>query len=251
MKNAKKSTSRITSRQARILAAIVKEYSADPQPVGSEALEEKYCFGLSSATIRNDMKALEAAGFIVQPHTSAGRIPADAGYRYFITQLMKHVELSAREQARLQQEIGKLREQHFELGRTITRLLADSSESAAFALLPEARSVSGFSNIVGSDLEPEHMKTVVEFLDNLDQQSRMLAVPDDKEVKTYIGRESPVPLSDDVSMMISQVKLPDGKLGVVGIVGSKRMKYAKNISLLEYVTKLISGGLAVVLFIKI
>src|SRR3989338_10503657 len=96
--------SHVTARQAKILAAIVKEYTNKSEPVGSEMLEHEYEFGLSSATIRNEMKALERAGLIAQPYTSAGRVPPDVGDRYFITQLMKHVELSSREQQRLQTE---------------------------------------------------------------------------------------------------------------------------------------------------
>lgn len=236
------SKEKITSRQARILAAIVKEYAASPQPVGSEELEKKYDFGLSSATIRNEMKALEKSGLIKQPHTSAGRVPTDTGYRYFITQLMKHVELSAREQARLNQEIQRLQQQHYELGRTITKLLAESSQSAAFALLPEAQSAAGFANIVNSDIEKPNLKAVAEFLENLDENCKALTTRGIGEIQTYVGRESPIPLSEDVSMVVTSVKLAGGGRGVVGIIGSKRMKYAKNISLLEYVSKLLSGG---------
>jgi transcriptional regulator of heat shock response len=243
---------KINARQARILAAIVKEYTANPEPVGSEKLEKSYSFGLSSATIRNEMKGLEKSGFISQPHTSAGRVPTDEGYRYFISELMKHAELSGREQTRLLQEVKRLQRQHYELGRSIARLLASSSESAAFALLPEAQASSGFSNIVASDIDKQNLKSVAGFLDNLEHNCRALVTRDWKEVQTFIGSESPIPISEDVSMLVSCVKLPDGRKGIVGIVGSKRMKYAKNISLLEYVSKLISGGaLVAILFVKI
>jgi len=246
----KKST-QITSRQAKILAAIVKEYTADPVPVASKTLEQNYDFGLSSATIRNEMKELEKMGLITHPHTSAGRIPTDDGFRYFINQLMKHVELSRREQMRLQQEIQTLKRQHYELGKSITRLLAENSSSAAFAMLPEASVTSGFSNIVNSEVASENLKPVADFLDNIEQQGRALVQKDWSKVQTFIGKESPIPLSKDMSMVVSQVTLPDGKKGVVGIVGSKRMKYAKNISLLEYISKLLSTGLGVYLLINL
>ncbi|HLC45222.1 MAG: hypothetical protein A2722_00840 [Candidatus Doudnabacteria bacterium RIFCSPHIGHO2_01_FULL_50_11] len=235
--------SHVTARQAKILAAIVKEYTNKSEPVGSEMLEHEYEFGLSSATIRNEMKALERAGLIAQPYTSAGRVPTDVGYRYFITQLMKHVELSSREQQRLQAEIRKLQEQYHALGQSIARLLADSSNSAAFALLPEATATSGFGNIVSSGLGQDNLQSVADFLDNLDQKRKVLLPKHAGGTKTFIGADSPVRLSRDVSMIVSQVKLPDGKKGLVGIIGSKRMKYAKNISLLEYVSKLLSGAL--------
>ncbi len=235
---------RVTARQGKILAAIVREYTNTCEPVGSESLESAYGFGFSAPTIRNEMRALERAGLIKQPHTSAGRIPTDAGYRYFITELMKHVELTAREQAKLKQQIHELKQQHYELGRTITRLIADSTKSAAFAVLPEASSVAGFSNLVASDLGTEHIRAVAGFLDNLDHQSRALAQVRGGSMQTYIGRESPIPISEDVSMIVCPVELPSGERGMVGIVGSKRMKYGRNMSLLEYVSKLISGGAA-------
>lgn len=240
---------KITPRQARILAAIVRDYTTNPEPVGSEALEERYNFGFSSATIRNEMKALEQAGYITQPHTSAGRIPTDQGYRYFITQLMKHVELTGKEQLRLRSELRRLQSMTAELSRTVTRLLAESSESAAFALLPESTASSGFCNVVSAGLDQENLSAVAKFLDNLDENSRALVASDIKDVQTYVGSESPIPLSKDVSMVVTKVKLDDGRDGVVGIVGSKRMKYAKNISLLEYVSKLLTGGMgAIILF---
>ena len=74
----------ITPRQAKILAAIVREYSNTPEPVSSEDISVKYRLDISSATIRNEMMALERNGYIQQPHTSSGRVPTDFGYRYFV-----------------------------------------------------------------------------------------------------------------------------------------------------------------------
>jgi len=237
--------SSISNRQAKILAAIVKEYAATAEPVGSEVISEHYKFGFSAATIRNEMRALEKSGYIKQPHTSAGRIPTDEGYRYFITQLMRHAELTTRERNRLRQELVKMQSQYTELGRSITRLLSETSQSAAFALLPQSSSSAGFSNIVDAGLENSDLKQVASFFDNLTNHSRELVVKKIDAIQTYVGSEGPIPLSRDVSMVVAQVNLPSGGRGVVGIVGPKRMKYAKNISLLEYISKLLSGGLSV------
>ena len=242
---------KITSRQAKILAAIVREYTSNPVPVGSKTLKESYGFDLSPATIRNEMKVLERLGLITHPHTSAGRVPTDKGYRYFITQLMRHVELTTQEQLRLQREIRRLQKQYYELGRSITKLLAENSRAAAFAFLPKASAVAGFSNIVDSDIPQENLKPIAKFFDNLDKECRALTVRAGSRVQTFIGKESPVPLSENVSMVVSKVKLPDGREGVVGIIGSKRMKYAKNISLLEYISKLLSSGLGALILINL
>src|SRR3990167_256283 len=105
----------ITPRQAKILAAIVKEYSTSGQPVGSSELSDKYGFSVSAATIRNEMQALEKSGYIYQPHTSAGRVPTDDGFRFFVNKLMKHLELTQIEQQKLQTELHTLQKQYIEL----------------------------------------------------------------------------------------------------------------------------------------
>lgn len=78
----------LTDRRQRILRALIEEYVACALPVGSRTLTERYGLGVSSATVRNDLSALEDAGYIVQPHTSAGRVPTDAGYRAFVDELL-------------------------------------------------------------------------------------------------------------------------------------------------------------------
>ncbi len=79
-----------------VLRAIVEDYVHTREPVGSKALVERHQLGVSSATVRNDMAALEDDGYIAQPHTSAGRVPTDEGYRLFVDQLTNVKPLSAR-----------------------------------------------------------------------------------------------------------------------------------------------------------
>ena len=82
-----------------MLRAIVEDYVATQEPVGSKALVERHDLGVSPATIRNDMAALEDEGYIAQPHTSAGRIPTDKGYRLFVDRLATVKPLSPRRAA--------------------------------------------------------------------------------------------------------------------------------------------------------
>ena len=79
----------LDERKAYILATVVYEYIATGEPVGSQALTQKYNLGVSSATVRNEMAELEAGGYLVQPHTSAGRVPSDSGYRTYVDKLMQ------------------------------------------------------------------------------------------------------------------------------------------------------------------
>ena len=92
-------------RRAYILATVVYEYIATAEPVGSHSLTQKYNLGVSSATVRNEMAELEAGGYLVQPHTSAGRDPSDAGYRTYVDQLMQPEELTDDERRRIHDEL--------------------------------------------------------------------------------------------------------------------------------------------------
>lgn len=88
----------ITPRQQQVLRLIVREHVSNGRPVGSKLLAERYSIGYSAATIRNEMAELEAAGYVDHLHTSGGRVPTDAGYRYFVGHLMDEVDLPAGDQ---------------------------------------------------------------------------------------------------------------------------------------------------------
>jgi heat-inducible transcriptional repressor len=83
----------LSERQKLVLALVIREYIETAQPVGSVRLVERFNMDVSSATVRNEMVALTEKGYLRQPHTSAGRVPSEDGYRYFVRQLMGHVDL--------------------------------------------------------------------------------------------------------------------------------------------------------------
>src|SRR5215207_10319487 len=89
----------LTERQKTLLLLIIRDYIESAQPVGSKRLAEHYHINLSSATIRNEMAALTEMGYLRQPHTSAGRVPSEEGYRYFVSQLMNQAQLPESVQA--------------------------------------------------------------------------------------------------------------------------------------------------------
>src|ERR687895_1774715 len=89
-------------RKLAVLRAIVEDFVATEEPVGSKALVERHSLGVSPATVRNDMAALEDEGYIAQPHTSAGRIPTDKGYRLFVDKLAGVKPLSQAERRAIQ-----------------------------------------------------------------------------------------------------------------------------------------------------
>jgi len=93
----------LSDRKQKILQAIIDEYIRTAEPVGSRAISKKNELGLSSATIRNEMADLEEMGFLIQPHTSAGRVPSDIGYRFYVNSLMRRYQMSVEAIEKLQQ----------------------------------------------------------------------------------------------------------------------------------------------------
>ncbi len=96
----------LNDRKKQILQAIIDEYIGSAEPVGSRAISKKNELGLSSATIRNEMADLEEMGYLIQPHTSAGRIPSDAGYRFYVNSLMRRYKMGVETIEMLQKELS-------------------------------------------------------------------------------------------------------------------------------------------------
>jgi len=246
----------MNTRQEKILSTVIEEYTKTAVPVGSQILANKYHFKVSPATLRNDMMALEKEGFLYQPHVSAGRIPTDKGYRYFVEEIMKDKELSKDEQHKLQRELLKLKAQNTRLTKTSAKLLSHLSGNLAISGLIDNDEFSDFGMRELME-EPEFrelddMCRLVEVLDYVDEKFEKLM----KEIKTgetkiFIGKENPIEGITNCSMMVSPYKLKTGEKGILALIGPKRMKYAKNKSVMEYVKKLLGASAVIVLFINI
>lgn len=128
----------LTERQETILALIVHEYIENASPVGSKRLVKKYSLEVSSATVRNEMVELNKAGFLRQPHTSAGRIPTEDGYRYFVRRLLGETELPADEQAMISHQFHQARSDIDEWVRLAASVLAQHSHMASLVTSPHA-----------------------------------------------------------------------------------------------------------------
>src|SRR3990172_886416 len=124
--------SELTQRQETVLALIINEYIEAAEPVGSKALVERYSLGISSATARNEMGTLTEAGLLRQPHTSAGRVPTEEGYRYFVRRLLGETDLPEAEKRLISHQFHQVRpdvEQWVRLGASV---LAPPSPRALF-----------------------------------------------------------------------------------------------------------------------
>jgi len=126
----------LEERQKRILAAVVQEYVLTGEPVGSRTIARRYNLGVSPATIRNEMADLEEMGFLEQPHTSAGRIPSDYGYRYYVDHLMEPQGLSPEEQEHIRRRFQQRVLAIEQLLEETARLLSEITPYTAMALEP-------------------------------------------------------------------------------------------------------------------
>lgn len=242
-------------RSQDILSAIVEEYTKTAIPVGSSILFDKYDLRVSSATIRNEMAGLEDEGYLYQPHISSGRIPTDKGYRFFVEQIMGDKMLTLREQQNLQKEFLKLKAQNQRLTRTTARLMSHLSGNLAI------------SGLIGKDefyefgvrdllSEPEfkdmdEVCRLAEVLDYIDERfDNLVKEIGDDETRIYIGDENPLEDINSCSMIVSPYKTKTGEKGVLALIGPKRMKYAKNKSIIEYVKKMLGGSMIIIVFIN-
>ncbi len=132
----------LSERKKQILKAIIDAHIADGEPVGSKSLMERGQIPCSSATIRNEMAELEALGFLEQPHTSAGRVPSERGYRFYVDSLIEHYAMTARE---IYQINELLKEKMAELDHillTASKVASNLTNYTAFAIKPRASSVT-------------------------------------------------------------------------------------------------------------
>lgn len=128
----------LTERRRMILGLVIQEYVRTAMPVASEVLVQQHRLGISSATVRNEMAALEELGLLTHPHTSAGRVPTDRGYRYFIEHLMEWHPLSSEEQRMIQHQFYQVRGDRQEWTRLAAAALARLAHSAAMVAPPRA-----------------------------------------------------------------------------------------------------------------
>ena len=166
----------LDDRKTAILSAVVQEYISTAQPVGSTHIADAPGVGVSSATVRNDMAVLEQEGYLAQPHTSAGRIPTDKGYRFFVDHLTTPGRLDASRTAQVGDFFAAAHGRIEELLHQTSDLLATMTNSAAMVVGPmraaaEVRSVQ----VVG--LSASHATVVVVFANGV-VENEVVAVPD-------------------------------------------------------------------------
>jgi heat-inducible transcriptional repressor len=130
--------SNLTERQKLILALVIRDYIENPQPIGSTHLVQRFNLDYSSATVRNELQALTELGYLRQPHTSAGRVPTEEGYRYFVRQLMGHTELPVATKRTIAHQFYQAGHDVDRWMRLAASVLAHHSQAASLVTAPHA-----------------------------------------------------------------------------------------------------------------
>ncbi len=220
----------MTDRQRHILCAIVEQYAEVASPVGSNLLAK--VFGVSSATIRAEMAELERMGYIMQPHTSAGRVPTDKGYRFYVNNLSEEKEQPA--ERRVERALtarvydGGLPERTI---RNAVDTLVELTHNLGLATIGNQLYMSGLSNLFGQPefMQPQQVRQVAELLDNLEPWLREAAP--NQPLNVYIGRENPVGRSAGCSLIISRFGSPYSDHSYIGVLGPTRQNYREVMNL--------------------
>lgn len=223
----------MTERQKHILRAIVEQYAEVASPVGSSLLAK--VFNVSSATIRAEMAELERLGFINQPHTSAGRIPTDKGYRYYVNGISQEIETSTESRGEralaARVEGGGLPERTI---RNAVDTLVELTHNLGMATIGNQLYMSGLSNLFG---QPEfvggaHVQQVARLLDNLEPWLKEAAP--NEPLSVYIGAENPIGRAANSTLIISKFRSPYSDRSYIGVLGPTRQNYRNVMGLVEH-----------------
>lgn len=226
-------------RKNKLLKVIVDEYVDSADPVGSTLLVEKYGLDVSPATVRNEMMELEKDEYIYQPHTSAGRIPTEKGYKYYVDNFLKKGGISQSVKNKFKAALEDKNFSEETKIKNIAKILAqDSNEAVIIAF--EAMNIyyTGISNLFSQPEFYEHrlVCNLSEVIDGMDKVIYQCYNRIESKENILIGRENP--FSNVCGSVMAKFNFADKNI-LMCILGPMRMDYGKNLGLVECVRELI------------
>jgi len=221
----------MTERQQKLLSAIVEQYAEVASPVGSSLLAK--VFNVSSATIRAEMAELERLGFIAQPHTSAGRVPTDKGYRFYVNGIngeTQPVLTEGRGEKALSARVLHAGTPERMIRNSVDTLV-ELTHNLGLATIGNQLYMSGLSNLFGQPefMSGDQVQQVARLLDNLEPWLREAAP--NEPLSVYIGKENPVGRSAGCTLIISRFRSPYSDSSYIGILGPTRQSYRDTMAL--------------------
>ena len=235
----------ITPRQTQILVAIIEQYAEVASPVGSVTLAK--LFEVSSATIRSEMAKLEELGLITQPHTSAGRIPTDKGYRFYVNRLTEENQggdeqillnaSNSKDNLRgfraISSRVSAQNDRADHAIRSAVDSLVEITGNLGLATIGDQLYMNGIYNLFSQpEFESgEAVQSVAQLLDNLEPWLREVAP--NEPLNVYIGSENPIGKSSGASLIISKFESPFSENSYIGVLGPTRQNYGKVVRLVQ------------------
>jgi len=228
----------LTDRKRTILADIIRTYVSEAHPVGSSAIVETSKLGVSPATVRNEMLELEDEGFLFQPHTSAGRIPTEKAWRFYLDEVLEEKPVSRDRQQELRksgQAVGRSR--HDGLKHLAQQLSEYTQQAAVVAFTQSETYYTGFSKLFGQPEfeEVDLIRSISTVVDHLDDKMPEFFRRLSGDVTVLIGSDNP--FSRDCGFVMTG--LP-GTHGLLGLLGPIRQDYSQTIPLMRFTRQLLS-----------
>jgi len=228
----------LETRQEQLLQLVIESYIKTAEPVGSRFLVTQAGLAWSEATVRNDLRELEEAGFLTHPHTSAGRIPTTKGYRHYIQKLnFSGLELPKKESSELEKAFKAEDDWEAACKHLAKTMVALSTETVLLAFSPDQVYYTGLANLFQKpDFEEQHL--VVDVSAVFDRCEEIL--PDffaavSEKPKYYLGAEHP--FGDMLSVLSTRFGKDDQSL--IALVGPQRMNYKHNWELVQKILEII------------
>lgn len=233
----------LNERRIRLLKAIVEEYVRTAEPVGSKNLVRRYKLRLSPATVRNEMAFLVEGGFLDQPHTSAGRIPAPMGLRYYIRTLMEEEDMPVLEEVAVKQRLADLKKDTSLLLRNAVRALGERTKLAAVAVMEtDALFTSGVVHLLDNPefYDIDVTRSVMTVLDNPTLLREIFSKGSAEDpVHILIGDEIEMANFGEIGTVFADFHLGN-TAGTLGVFGPCRMHYPSVLPAVRYISNLLN-----------
>ena len=232
----------MNERHAKLLLGLISHYINTAKPVSSSSALDVTGLDLSPATARAMLHQLDEAGYLLQPHTSAGRVPTDKGYRFYVDHLKAEKKALYKEN-RMMQLYQRSLEKNNRTTVAIASILADLAQAYVVAGNTKTGELDQYgasyvANQSGED-QVEAMREVSRFVDHAREYIAKLASQDHDLATAYIGQENPVIDAEHTSLLVKTATQSDGQKTVVLIVGPKRMPYQRNLNFLNELINII------------
>jgi heat-inducible transcriptional repressor len=218
----------MTDRQIAILTTIIEQYAEIAAPVGSVTLAK--LFNVSSATIRSEMAKLEELGFISQPHTSAGRVPTDKGYRFYVNLLTQQTDepgMLDRSARAIEARVSTHHNRADRAIRSAVDSLVDLTQNLGLATIGDELYLNGMGNLFSQPefMSGNHAQNVARLLDNLEPWLREAAP--NQPLNVFIGAENPIGKTSGATLIISKFRSPFSDNSYIGVLGPTRQSYER------------------------